>query len=155
MQWNTQAGNITTNLKVGVYFTLPTISATNVLTWKCHVDDSAKGGYDMILWQDILTELRFNLKLSDQVILVYDGTFKGSTTPMIDLGAYEFKDLNTRKITAGEFFTNDYTEEVYFDVVAYQPPSGAVWPNYELVEFQSWSVTTMSLGSVAYCYEAE
>ena len=49
MHWHTQAGNITTNLKVGVYFTLPTISATNVLTWKCHVDDSAKGGYDMIL----------------------------------------------------------------------------------------------------------
>ena len=44
MQWNTQAGNITTNLKVKIDFTLPALSATNVVTWNCHVDDSAKGG---------------------------------------------------------------------------------------------------------------
>ena len=43
MQWNTQAGNITTNLKVEIYFTLPALSATNVVTWNFHVDDSAKG----------------------------------------------------------------------------------------------------------------
>ena len=53
MQWHTQAGNITTNIKVKLYFTLPTLSATNVLTWNCHVDDSAKGGYDMTLGHDI------------------------------------------------------------------------------------------------------
>ena len=49
MQWNTQAGNITTNLKVKVDSTLPKLSATNVVTWNCHVYDSAKGRYDMIL----------------------------------------------------------------------------------------------------------
>ena len=32
MQWHTQAGNITTNLKVKVYFTLPPLSVTNVVT---------------------------------------------------------------------------------------------------------------------------
>ena len=48
MQWHTQAGNITTNLKVKLDFTLPALIATNVLTWKCHVDESAKGIYDMI-----------------------------------------------------------------------------------------------------------
>ena len=48
MQWNTQAGNITTNLKVKVYFTLPELNATNIVTWKCHVDDYAKGIYNMI-----------------------------------------------------------------------------------------------------------
>ena len=42
MQWKTKAGNITTNLKVNVYFTLPALSETNVVTWKCHVDDSDK-----------------------------------------------------------------------------------------------------------------
>ena len=42
MQWHKQAGNITTNIKVELDFTLPEISATNVVTWKCHVDDSAK-----------------------------------------------------------------------------------------------------------------
>ena len=49
MQWNTQAGNITNNLKVKIDFTLPGISATNVVTWNCHVDDSDKGRYNMIL----------------------------------------------------------------------------------------------------------
>ena len=55
MQWHLQAGNITTDLKVKVDFTLPALSATNFVTWRCHVDDSAKGGYDMILGRDLLT----------------------------------------------------------------------------------------------------
>ena len=32
IQWHTQAGNITTNLKVEVYFTLPSLSATDFKT---------------------------------------------------------------------------------------------------------------------------
>ena len=54
IQWNRKAGNITTNLKVRVDFTLPVLSAMNVVTWKCHVDDSAKGRYNTILGQDII-----------------------------------------------------------------------------------------------------
>ena len=83
MQWNTQAGNITTNLKVKIDFILPTNSAMNVVTWNCHMDDSAKGRYDMILGQDILTELGLNLKFSEHVIKADDGPFNGSTTPWL------------------------------------------------------------------------
>ena len=54
-QWHTQAGNITTNLKVKVDFTLPTLSATNVAKWNFHVDDYTKGRYDMILGKYLLT----------------------------------------------------------------------------------------------------
>ena len=43
MQWHTQAGNITTNLKIEVDITLPVLRTTNVVTWKCHMDDSANG----------------------------------------------------------------------------------------------------------------
>ena len=43
MQWTTQDVNIKTNIKVKIDFTLPALSATNVVTWNCHVDDSAKG----------------------------------------------------------------------------------------------------------------
>ena len=32
MQWHTQTGNITTNLKVKMHFTLPELSPTNVAT---------------------------------------------------------------------------------------------------------------------------
>ena len=53
MKCHTQAGNITTNLKVKVDFTLSILSATNVVTWNCHVDDSNNGRYDMILGRDI------------------------------------------------------------------------------------------------------
>ena len=86
MQLNTQAGNITTNIKVKIYFTLPALRTTNFMIWKFHVDDSARGRYDMISGRDILTELGLSLKLSEQVIDADGGPFKGSKTPMIDLG---------------------------------------------------------------------
>ena len=63
IQWRTQARNITTNLRVKVYSTLPALIATNVVTWKFNVDDSSKGKYYMILGRAILTELVLNLTL--------------------------------------------------------------------------------------------
>ena len=64
MQWNTQAGNITTNLKVKIYFTLPALCATNVVMWNCHVNDYAEVRWDIILGQYLLTSLGINLKFS-------------------------------------------------------------------------------------------
>ena len=54
MQCHTQARNITTNHKVEVYFTLPTLSATKVIKWNCYMDDSSKGKCNMILGRDLL-----------------------------------------------------------------------------------------------------
>ena len=71
------------------------------MKWDCHVDDSAKGIYDMVLGRDLLTALGLNLKCSDQVIEADDGPFKGLMAPMVDLGTYEFTYLNTGKITPG------------------------------------------------------
>ena len=48
MQCNTQAGNVTTNLKVKIYLTFPKLSAKKIVPWNCHVDDAVKGKYDMI-----------------------------------------------------------------------------------------------------------
>ena len=53
-QWHMQAGSITTKLKVKIDFTLYKLSATKILTWTCHVDDSAKDRYDMILGRYLL-----------------------------------------------------------------------------------------------------
>ena len=83
MQWHTQAGNVTTNIKVKEYFTLHPFSATNIMTCKSHVDDSAKGRYNMILGRDLLTELGFNLKLSEHVIKAGDVPFEGSINPWL------------------------------------------------------------------------
>ena len=72
IQCHKQAGNITTNIKVKIYFTLPALSATNFVTWRWHVDDSAKVRYDMILGWDQLPELGLNLKFYEHVIEVDD-----------------------------------------------------------------------------------
>ena len=61
MQWHTQAGNITTNIKVEIYFTLTELSATNVMTWNFHVGDSAKGKYTMILGRERFKKSRLHL----------------------------------------------------------------------------------------------
>ena len=55
MQRHTQAGKITTNLKVIIDFNLTELSATKIVIWNCHVDESTDGRYDMILGGDILT----------------------------------------------------------------------------------------------------
>ena len=49
MQLHTQAGNINTNCKVKGGFTLPELSAADVMARNYHVDDSTKGRYGMIL----------------------------------------------------------------------------------------------------------
>ena len=68
IQWHTQAGNITTSLKVILDFTLPTLSANNIVMWKFHADEYSKDRSDMTLGRELLTELRLNVKLSDHTI---------------------------------------------------------------------------------------
>ena len=88
MHWHTKAGNIATNIKVQVDFTLRLLSSMNVMTWKFHVDDSTKGRYGMILGRYLLTGLGLNLKFSNHKIEEDDCPLKGFTTPMVDLCAY-------------------------------------------------------------------
>ena len=61
------------------------------MTWKFHVNDSAKGRYDMILGRDILTELGLNLKFFDHVIEAYERPFRGSMAPIFILVHMNFK----------------------------------------------------------------
>ena len=111
-QWHTQAGSITTNIKVKIDFALPKISTTKIVSWNRHMDVSAKDRYDMILVRYILLALGLNFLLSDHAIESYDGNLKGSIEPMVDMGTYEFKDLNTGNIKPEELFMNAYIEEV-------------------------------------------
>ena len=68
MQLHMQYGNITTNIKVQMDFTLHEIRATKTVTWNYHVYESVKVRYDMILRIYLLIELRLNLKSSYHVI---------------------------------------------------------------------------------------
>ena len=83
------------------------------MTWNCHIDDSAKGRYDMILGRDLLIYLGLNITFYDHIIEADDGPFKEYTTTMVDLGSYEFKYFITGKVTPEELFTNAYTEEIH------------------------------------------
>ena len=74
------------------------------------MDDYSKGRYDRILGRYILTESGLNLNLTDHVIEAGDGPFIGATAPMVDLGAYVFKDLNTGKIKLEYLFTGAYAK---------------------------------------------
>ena len=80
------------------------------MTWDFHVDDLAKGKYDMMLGKDLLIHLVLNLKFSYHVIETNCGPLKGFTEPMVDMGTYECKYLNTGEITPADFFTNAYAE---------------------------------------------
>ena len=64
-------------------FTLPELSATNVVTCKCHVNDSSKGRYDIILGRDILIEFGLNLKFFDHIIEADGGLLKGLQQPWL------------------------------------------------------------------------
>ena len=113
MKWQTHSGDLTNIQKVKVYSTLPEFSATKIVMWGFHVDDSAISRYDMILDRDILTALRLYSKLSDHVIKGGDETFERCTAPMVNMGTYKLGNLDIGKITPKEYFTNSYVEEVF------------------------------------------
>ena len=62
-QRQTQFFNLTNNHKDKKYFILPEFSATKIVTWGFHVDDSAKSRYNIILGRAILTALVLYLKI--------------------------------------------------------------------------------------------
>ena len=76
MKCHTEAGNILTNLKGKIDLALPELSATKIVMWNCHVDESAKGIYYMILGRDLWKALELNLKFCYHLIEADDGTSK-------------------------------------------------------------------------------
>ena len=68
MPWHTQAGSITTNLKIKINFTFSELISIRIVKWDFHVDDVNKGIYDIILGIYLLTDLGLNKKFSDHVI---------------------------------------------------------------------------------------
>ena len=63
MKCHTQAGSITTNLKVKIDLTLYELSARKIVTWNCHINDSYKGISGMILGRYLLKALGLNIKI--------------------------------------------------------------------------------------------
>ena len=81
----TQTGNYTSNSMVTLEFSSPELIATKIVTWKCHVDDSTAGSYDMILSRDLLTKLGIDINISMNTIDSGKGTHQGFKTPTANL----------------------------------------------------------------------
>ena len=91
--WGTQTWKFTTLRKLNVDLYLPEFSTTKSVTWKCYVDDSAEGTYEMILARKLLTALGLDLKFSENFIVGGDGPYERYLLPMVDVGNYDFKYL--------------------------------------------------------------
>lgn len=63
-QWQAQAGTFTTDQKHKLNFFLQEFSATKIVTWECHVDESNEVQYDIFLVIDLLTTLIIYTKVS-------------------------------------------------------------------------------------------
>ena len=71
-QWQTQPEIFMIDKKVKVDFYLPQFSAIKSVTWECHVDETTKGRYYIILSRDLLMDLVLDLKLSKHTITGVD-----------------------------------------------------------------------------------
>ena len=81
--WETQARKFTTSKKMIVDICLPEFSSMKIVTWKCHLENSTNGGYDMILDRDLLTALLIDINAFDNTILGGEGTYEGCFAPMV------------------------------------------------------------------------
>ena len=106
-------GNITTNLRIKIDFDLPEFSATKIVMWNFHVENSTKSRYGMILDRYLLILLRLDLKVSYCVINGSDGPFERCRAPMVNSGMHLFKILNKSKITPEEYFKISCVEGLY------------------------------------------
>ena len=84
------SGNLTTNHIVKIGFTFLEFSTIKIVMWNCHVDDSTKIRYNLILGRYLLTSLRLYLEFSNTVIEGGNGPFEIFTASMVDLGTYDF-----------------------------------------------------------------
>ena len=96
--WETQGGNFKTSKKVAIDFCLLEFSETNIVTWRCHVDEYANDIYDMTLDRDLITALGLDLKFSESVIIGGEGPYEGCLTPMVDLRKYDFKSITDKTV---------------------------------------------------------
>ena len=59
--WEIQSGKFVTSKNMNVDIFLPEFSGTKIVTWKCHIDNSTNGRYDMILGRYLITALEVDL----------------------------------------------------------------------------------------------
>ena len=73
-----------------VDFCLLEFSAAKIVTWICHVDESTKGIYNMILGRDLITALGLDLKFSENAVIGGEVPYVGCLAPMVDVISYDY-----------------------------------------------------------------
>jgi len=79
--WTTAAGQMRTDTMCKAQFVLPELYDDRLIEWDLHIAKSL-GNYDMIIGQDLLTELGINILFQEQVV-----TWDDATIPMKDRDA--------------------------------------------------------------------
>ena len=79
MKWITQVENFTIRATFIVYFSLPQLSPTRSVMWKCHMSDSTEGQYDIIIGINILKTMGIEIIFSHNVKAYSEETYQGFT----------------------------------------------------------------------------
>ena len=68
--WNTKSGNLDTNKKCKVQFSLPEFYTDRVIEWDVHVSNTTDSSspYDMIMGSDLMETLGLNIDYSDMTV---------------------------------------------------------------------------------------
>ena len=96
---------------MSVDFGLPEFSATKIVTWKCHVDKTTNGRYDMILGRDLLDALGLDINFSEKVTIGGEGPYEGCLATMVDASNYDFTCIIDKTVKPEESFINSYVDE--------------------------------------------
>jgi hypothetical protein len=83
--WTTKAGTFTTTRNTHLKFLQPEFNQSKIITWACHVDDTATASgsqYDMILGRDLLEALGSIINFNDHTMM-----WEEATIPMKDYGS--------------------------------------------------------------------
>ena len=96
--WEIQSGKFVTSKNMNVDIFLPEFSGTKIVTWKCHIDNSTNGRYDMILGRDLITTLGLDIIFSEGVIICRKIPYKGFLAPLVDVSNYDFKSITYKTV---------------------------------------------------------
>ena len=106
--WTTKAGTLTTTRKAQLKFLLPEFNQSKIISWACHVDDTATASnsqYNMILGRDLLETLGIIINFNDHTI-----TWDEATILMKKYG--RILTLHTADTYCNKIFTTNIKNEV-------------------------------------------
>ena len=106
--WTTKAGTVTTTRKAQLKFLSPEFNQSKIISWACHVDDTATASnsqYDMILGRDLLETLGLMINFNHHMM-----TWDEETMPMKEYSS--IPTLHAADTYCNKIFTNDIEIEV-------------------------------------------